>query len=130
MEKSAQADYVNEARKKKTDTQELISRERPEVELSKEELHKFAAYLLTTLKGDFPRRIAGEIHDGWTASKAESGYDYGPVRNDDPEKGPLTHPLMKPAAELTDEELKWDIDTATQALVQLILVLQSELRNR
>lgn len=35
-----------------------------------------------------------EEHDRWAAEKASKGYIYGPVRNDDPKKGPLTHPLL------------------------------------
>ena len=30
-------------------------------------------------------------HEGWMAGKIAKGYTYGPVTNDDPEKGPLTN---------------------------------------
>ncbi len=122
-----QEDYVRRAAKKKTDTQDLISLDHPPVELTVEERMKFAAYLKYQMKGGLAVTIAEEIHDGWTGSKAESGYVYGPVRNDDPQKGPLTHPLMKPAIHLTNEELKWDVDTAVATMAQVVKALEKDL---
>lgn len=39
-------------------------------------------------------------HEGWMAGKIAQGYVYGPVTNDDPEKGQLTNPLIIPYDEL------------------------------
>lgn len=39
-------------------------------------------------------------HERWAASKRRKGYMYGPVRNDDPDAGPLTHPLLVPFGQL------------------------------
>ncbi len=44
-------------------------------------------------------------HEGWLRGKIAQGYIYGPVTNDDPEKGPLTNPLIVPYDEL-DEDTK------------------------
>lgn len=42
-------------------------------------------------------------HEGWMAGKALQGYVYGEETNDDPEKGPLTNPLMVPFDALSTE---------------------------
>jgi len=39
-------------------------------------------------------------HERWAEDKKLRGYVYGAVRNDDPAKGPLTHPLLVPYEEL------------------------------
>ena len=40
-------------------------------------------------------------HERWVASKVAKGYSYGSVRNDDPAKGPLRHPLIVPYEDLS-----------------------------
>lgn len=39
-------------------------------------------------------------HERWCASKRAQGYVYGPVRNDNPDLGQLTHPLLVPYEDL------------------------------
>ncbi len=43
---------------------------------------------------------AAEEHGRWFKNKVERGYVYGPEKNDDPAKGPLTNPNMLPYKEL------------------------------
>ncbi len=39
-------------------------------------------------------------HERWKANKVQKGYVWGAVKNDNPEKGPLTNPNIKPYEEL------------------------------
>ena len=50
-----------------------------------------------TLKGG---HSAAEEHGRWFKNKMEQGYVYGPEKNDDTSKGPLTNPNMLPYREL------------------------------
>lgn len=50
-----------------------------------------------TLKGG---HTAAEEHGRWFKNKVDKGYVYGPEKNDDPSKGPLTNPNMLPYKEL------------------------------
>jgi hypothetical protein len=70
--------------------------------------------------------VGGEIrllsiieHDRWMASKAALGYAYGPVRNDDASKGPLTHPDMVPWPELSPSSKQKDVDTSRNIITLL-----------
>ena len=63
--------------------------------------------------------IVEALHDDWAASKARKGYTYAETRNDDPEKGPLTHRDMLPFAllmELHPEDADYDRQTALGAI--------------
>ena len=51
----------------------------------------------SVLTGEYSAEVE---HGRWKKGKELKGYVYGPVKNDDPSKGPLTNPNMKPYAEL------------------------------
>lgn len=55
-------------------------------------------------------------HEGWMEGKKAKGYVYGPVINDDPEKGPLTTPLLVPYDELSDEDKQSNIANAVSVI--------------
>lgn len=55
-------------------------------------------------------------HDGWREGKMAKGYVYGPVVNDDPAKGQLTHPLLVPYDELSWEDKQANIANAVAVL--------------
>lgn len=55
-------------------------------------------------------------HEGWMEGKSKQGYVYGPVLNDDPEKGQLTNPLMVPYDELDEETKQSNIANAVSVL--------------
>lgn len=55
-------------------------------------------------------------HEGWMAGKIAKGYVYGPVTNDDPEKGPLTNPLLVPYDELDDATKQSNIANAVAVI--------------
>ena len=55
-------------------------------------------------------------HEGWMAGKKAKGYVYGPVTNDDPEKGPLTNPLLIPYDELDDATKQSNIANAVAVI--------------
>ncbi len=55
-------------------------------------------------------------HEGWMAGKKAKGYVYGPVTNDDPEKGPLTNPLLVPYDELDDATKQSNIANAVAVI--------------
>ena len=55
-------------------------------------------------------------HAGWVKSKELQGYVYGPVTNDDPEKGPLTNPLLVPYDELDDATKQSNIANAVAVI--------------
>ena len=55
-------------------------------------------------------------HEGWMAGKISQGYVYGPVTNDDPEKGPLTNPLLVPYDELDDATKQSNIANAVAVI--------------
>ena len=58
-------------------------------------------------------------HEGWMEGKKLQGYVYGPVTNDDPEKGPLTNPLLVPYDELSDEDKQSNIANAV-AIIKIL----------
>ncbi|MDR3305617.1 MAG: AAA family ATPase [Clostridiales Family XIII bacterium] len=58
-------------------------------------------------------------HERWMGSKAALGYTAGKERNDDPDKGPLIHPDMKPWSKLNNSNKQKDIDTA-QNIIPLL----------
>ena len=69
------------------------------------------------------RNITKELHDAWARNKASKGYVYGEKRNDDPEKGPLTHRDMLPfdvLLELHPEDAEYDFITARACVDQLM----------
>lgn len=55
-------------------------------------------------------------HEGWMAGKISQGYVYGPVTNDDPEKGQLTNPLLIPYDELDDATKQSNIANAVAVI--------------
>ena len=55
-------------------------------------------------------------HEGWMAGKIAKGYKLGPVTNDDPEKGPLTNPLLVPYDELDDATKQSNIANAVAVI--------------
>lgn len=55
-------------------------------------------------------------HEGWMAGKIAKGYTYGSVTNDDPEKGPLTNPLLVPYDELDDATKQSNIANAVAVI--------------
>lgn len=55
-------------------------------------------------------------HEGWMAGKIAQGYVYGPVTNDDPEKGQLTNPLLIPYDELDDATKQSNIANAVAVI--------------
>lgn len=61
-------------------------------------------------------------HGGWLEGKKKQGYVYGPVVNDDPEKGQLTNPLMVPYDELDAETKQANIANA----VAVIKIMKSK----
>lgn len=61
--------------------------------------------------------LAEACHEAWMAQKKADGYVYGEKRNDDPEKGKLTHPLMIDYAELSE-----DAKAANRKPARLVLV--------
>ena len=55
-------------------------------------------------------------HEGWMAGKIAQGYVYGPVTNDDPEKGQLTNPLLIPYDELDEATKQSNIANAVAVI--------------
>lgn len=55
-------------------------------------------------------------HEGWMVGKLSQGYVYGPVTNDDPEKGQLTNPLLIPYDELDDATKQSNIANAVAVI--------------
>lgn len=58
-------------------------------------------------------------HKGWMEGKMAKGYVYGPVVNDDPTKGQLTHPLLVPYDELSPEDKQANIANAV-AIISIL----------
>ena len=61
-------------------------------------------------------RQAKSSHEGWVKGKKARGYIYGPKTNDDPNKGPLTNPLIIPYEELPQEVKDSNIANAVTVL--------------
>ena len=61
-------------------------------------------------------RQARSSHEGWVKGKKARGYIYGPKTNDDPNKGPLTNPLLLPYEELPQEVKDSNIANAVTVL--------------
>lgn len=61
-------------------------------------------------------RQARSSHEGWVKGKKARGYIYGPKTNDDPNKGPLTNPLIIPYEELPQEVKDSNIANAVTVL--------------
>lgn len=55
-------------------------------------------------------------HEGWMEGKKAQGYVYDTVTNDDPEKGPLTNPLMVPYDELSEADKQSNIANAVAVI--------------
>ena len=55
-------------------------------------------------------------HAGWMEGKKGQGYSWGPTTNDDPAKGPLTNPNLRPYDELDEETKKSNIANAVAVL--------------
>ena len=55
-------------------------------------------------------------HEGWMAGKLAQGYVYGPVTNDDPDKGQLTNPLLIPYDELDEATKQSNIANAVAVI--------------
>ena len=55
-------------------------------------------------------------HEGWMAGKKAQGYIYGPVTNDDPQKGQLTNPLLIPYDELDEATKESNIANAVAVI--------------
>ena len=55
-------------------------------------------------------------HEGWMAGKIAQGYVYGAVTNDDPEKGPLTNPLLIPYDDLDEATKQSNIANAVAVI--------------
>lgn len=59
--------------------------------------------------------MAEALHDEWALNKAKKGYVFGETRNDDPQKGQLTHRDLLPFAKLCElypEDAALDVVTA------------------
>lgn len=80
-----------------------------------------AANLILKQFEDIIAYSTADIHDSWTAQKANDGWVYGDVTD----KVAKTHYLMKPIEELTAEEISWDEATASQVLKSLVQYLQA-----
>lgn len=65
-------------------------------------------------------RLAEIMHDNWCRGK--KGCSYGPVRNDDAGAGPLTHPLLRPYAELSEDQKEGNRRPARLTLLRLGLL--------
>ena len=61
-------------------------------------------------------RQARSSHEGWVKGKKARGYIYGPKTNDDPNKGPLTNPLIIPYEEPPQEVKDSNIANAVTVL--------------
>lgn len=61
-------------------------------------------------------RQARSSHEGWVKGKKSRGYIYGPKTNDDPNKGPLTNPLLLPYEDLPQEVKDSNIANAVTVL--------------
>ena len=61
-------------------------------------------------------RQARSSHEGWVKGKKARGYIYGPKTNDDPNKGPLTNPLLLPYEDLPQEVKDSNIANAVTVL--------------
>ena len=55
-------------------------------------------------------------HEGWMNGKIAQGYVYGPITNDDPEKGQLTNPLLIPYDELDEATKQSNIANAVAVI--------------
>lgn len=55
-------------------------------------------------------------HEGWMEGKKAQGYVFGPVVNDDKDKGPLTHPLLVPYDDLSKEDKQANIANAVAVI--------------
>ena len=62
--------------------------------------------------------LAENVHDTWARSRMESGWTYGPERNDD-----LKHnPCLVPYSELPESEKTYDRDTAIGTLKAILKI--------
>ena len=62
------------------------------------------------------KSMATALHDEWVLGKLQKGYTFGPNRNDDPTKGPLTHRDMLPfylLEQMYPDDASYDVKTAT-----------------
>ena len=76
----------------------------PDRELLK--LHVTEDFICLVEKGKLEQKrievLAEACHQAWCQEKIAQGYKYGEIRNDDKEKGELTHPRLLDYAELTE----------------------------
>jgi ryanodine receptor 2 len=61
-------------------------------------------------------RLAEHVHDLWAIERSRQGWTYGPTRDDPTKK----HPCLVPYAELTDEEKRFDRQTAFGTLKAIL----------
>jgi len=59
---------------------------------------------VTVTDPDLIESLSMFCHEFWRKEKEKIGYKWGPERNDDLQRGPLTHPLLMPYDELPEEE--------------------------
>lgn len=60
--------------------------------------------------------MAKNTHEVWAANRMQQGWTYGPVRDD----AKMEHPCLVPYEELSEEEKKYDRDTAMETLKLII----------
>jgi len=66
--------------------------------------------------------MAKNTHEVWAHNRMQQGWTYGPERNDEKKE----HPCLVPYEELSEDEKKYDRDTAIETL-KLILKLGYEI---
>ncbi len=113
--------YVEECKSLLASIRYLISNQKKlqsfqnKVEFTNEEKKKVYLYILQNFD-DIVDNIGDDIHKAWVVSKVESGWIYALSHNEKYK----THPLIKPTVELTEDEKKWDIDTAKMVMYSIL----------
>lgn len=65
---------------------------------------------------ELTEKIAENVHENWAAGRIADGWVYGQIRDD----AKKTTPCLVPYSELTEEEKKYDRNTALQTLKTII----------
>jgi hypothetical protein len=61
---------------------------------------------------DLADTLARNVHDTWAQERIRQGWQYGPERNDTKK----LHPCLVPFEELSDDEKKYDYNTAMETI--------------
>jgi hypothetical protein len=61
---------------------------------------------------DLADTLARNVHDTWAQERIRQGWQYGPERND----AQKLHPCLVPFEELSDNEKKYDYNTAMETI--------------